>query len=721
MCLQHYVPSSRTQHYVPSTLCAFFKDTALCAFNTMCLPQGHSTVCLQHYVPSSRTQHYVPYSRTQHCVPSTLCAFFKDTALCAFLKDIALYAFLKDTALRAFNAVCLPQGHSTVCLQHYVPSSRTQHYMPSSRTQHYVPSSRIQHCVPSTLCAFLKDTALRAFLKDTALCAFLKDTTLSAQSCHVVSVPDLPAATELYNSNPCPLCGTEQGPVHNFDFSSVQTNVAGNMSASASFSSIYTGTRESNGVIRALLTDLYQITMAYAYWKSGKMNDKAVFDLCFRRNPFKGEFTLFAGLEECVKLLQNFHFSKSDIDYLMESVPCRLLVATNAMRFRIAAGPNKTLLEFGLRRAQGPDGGLSASRYCYLGGFDGTSNVLAGKMFGIPVRGTHAHAFVTSYRSLQEIRCPTLKHRDTGKEVDFVSLCLEWQAQLATMMPFLPDQVSKGELASFIAYAQAFPDCLLALIDTYDVLRSGLPNFCTVAMALNDLGYRAVGIRLDSGDLAYLSLVVRDIFRNVSTKFNLPWFENLTIVASNDINEDTIHSLNTQNHHIDSFGIGTHLVTCQKQPALGCVFKLVEVNNNATMKLSEDVEKVTLPGRKRAYRLYGADGTALVDLMIQIGEQEPTQGQRLLCRHPTQESKRAYVSPARIEMLHHEYWKEGKVVRDLPPLASLRTRAFKSLETVRQDHKRMLNPTPYKVSVTSNLYTFIHDLWLQSAPIGELA
>ncbi|KAL8610646.1 hypothetical protein ACOMHN_047215 [Nucella lapillus] len=551
------------------------------------------------------------------------------------------------------------------------------------------------------------------------------------------------------------------------------------MSASGSASSVYTGTRESNGVIQALLTDLYQITMAYAYWKSGKMNDKSVFDLCFRRNPFKGEFTLFAGLEECVKLLQNFRFSESDVEYLKKAmssgvdpeffvylsgltgdevslwavdegtvvfpkVPMVIvegplavvqlletpllnlvnyasLVATNAMRFRIAAGPQKTLLEFGLRRAQGPDGGLSASRYCYLGGFDGTSNVLAGKMFGIPVKGTHAHAFVTSFRSLEEIKCRTLKLKRADQNVDFVAACLEWQAKLSKIMSFLPDQVSEGELASFIAYAQAFPDSLLALIDTYDVLRSGMPNFCTVAMALNDLGYRPIGIRLDSGDLAYLSSVVRKIFSKVAHEFGLPWFEHLTIVASNDINEDTIHSLNTQNHDIDSFGIGTHLVTCQKQPALGCVFKLVEVNCNATMKLSEDVEKVTLPGRKRAYRLYGADGTALVDLMVQIGEIEPTQGQRLLCRHPTQESKRAYVCPARIEPLHHQYWKQGQVVRDLPPLACLRTRAMKSMETVRQDHKRMLNPTPYKVSVTSNLYTFIHDLWLQSAPIGELA
>ncbi|KAK7092048.1 nicotinate phosphoribosyltransferase-like [Littorina saxatilis] len=547
--------------------------------------------------------------------------------------------------------------------------------------------------------------------------------------------------------------------------------------SAASSTPVYTGTRESNGVIRALLTDLYQITMAYAYWKSDKMDDKSVFDLYFRRNPFKGEYTLFAGLEECVKLLQNFSFSESDINYLKTVMPVEQeffdylaglsakdvtllavdegtvvfpkvplltvegplavvqlletpllnlinyasLVATNAMRFRMAAGSSKSLLEFGLRRAQGPDGGLSASRYCYMGGFDGTSNALAGKMFGIPLRGTHAHAFVTSYSSLREIKSRKLKRKEGSEEVDFVDLCLKWQTQLASDMSFLADQVGEGELAAFIAYAQAFPDNMLALIDTYDVLRSGLPNFCTVAMALHELGYQARGIRLDSGDLAYLSSVVRAVFCKLAKQYQLAWFEKLTIVASNDINEDTILSLNTQGHDIDSFGIGTHLVTCQKQPALGCVFKLVEVNGQPTMKLSEDVEKVSIPGKKRAYRLFGADGTALVDLMLQMEEDVPSVGQRTLCRHPTQESKRAYVSPARIDLLHHEYWKNGKIMKELPPLGDLRKRAFESMQTLRQDHKRALNPTPYKVSVTSSLYTFIHDLWLQNAPIGELS
>ncbi|XP_041360491.1 nicotinate phosphoribosyltransferase-like isoform X2 [Gigantopelta aegis] len=541
----------------------------------------------------------------------------------------------------------------------------------------------------------------------------------------------------------------------------------------------YNGNGERNGVIRALLTDLYQITMAYAYWRSGKMNSVATFDLYFRKNPFSGEFTIFAGLEECMKFLENFHFTSCDIEYLKSVLPSSTepeffdylanlttndvtvhaieegtivfpkvpllivegplaivqlmetpllnlvnyasLVATNAMRFRLAAGPNKQLLEFGLRRAQGPDGGLSASRYCYLGGFDGTSNVLAGKMFGIPVRGTHAHAFVTSFATLSDIKDRTLKQKDGSRVVDFIDVCSKWCSKLAPVLGFLTDQVNEGELAAFVTYAQAFPNGLVALIDTYDVIRTGLPNFCIVAMALHELGYRAIGIRLDSGDLSYLSTTVRQTFKLVADTFNVPFFEKLMIVASNDINEETIHSLNQQGHEIDSFGIGTHLVTCQKQPALGCVFKLVDIDGKPRIKLSEDVEKVTLPGKKIAYRLYGNKGNALVDLIKKPEEQPPHVNERTLCRHPFQESKRAYVMPAKVEKLHKVFWDHGKLVQPLPSLSEMRMKAMESLKTIRQDHKRTLNPTPYKVSVSSNLYTFIHELWLESAPIGELS
>jgi nicotinate phosphoribosyltransferase len=164
-----------------------------------------------------------------------------------------------------------------------------------------------------------------------------------------------------------------------------------------------------------------------------------------------------------------------------------------------------------------------------------------------------------------------------------------------------------------------------------------VPNYCAVALALNELGYRATGVRLDSGDLAYLSVQVRGFFAHVAVAFAAEvgeWFAQTTIVASNDINEDILHSLNSQGHSIDAFGIGTHLVTCQKQPALGCVFKLVEVNGQPCIKLSEDVSKATFPGKKNAYRLYDKENCPLVDLLTKADEEEPRVGVAFLCRHP---------------------------------------------------------------------------------------
>ncbi|XP_014252638.1 nicotinate phosphoribosyltransferase isoform X7 [Cimex lectularius] len=534
-----------------------------------------------------------------------------------------------------------------------------------------------------------------------------------------------------------------------------------------------------NAVVQPLLTDLYQITMAYAYWKSGRVKDVAVFDLFFRQNPFQGEFTIFAGLEECLKFLQNFHYSDSDISYLRSTLPSSIeeefyvflqelnacnvvvnaieegsvtfprvplmrvegplivvqllettlltlvnfasLMTTNAARYRLAAGKKVRLLEFGLRRAQGPDGGLSASKYAYIGGFDGTSNVLAGKMYNIPVKGTHAHAYITSFSNFNDLQTRMLVDRNTGEERDLLQLATKWRVQLSELLDIMPDEVSDGELAALISFAIAFPDGFIALVDTYDVKRSGLINFCSVAMALNDLGYRAIGIRIDSGDLAYLSNKAREVFIKISHQYYLSWFADLQIMASNDINEDTILSLNDQNHKIDCFAIGTHLVTCQRQPALGCVYKLVEINGIPRIKLSQDVAKVTMPGRKDAYRLYGTDGHALIDLLQRSVESPPEVGVRVLCRHPFQESKRAYVIPTRVEPLYKEYWSNGKIRTPLPTLGEVRQRVQTSLQTLRQDHKRNLNPTPYKVAVSDDLYSFIHDLWLQNAPIGELS
>jgi nicotinate phosphoribosyltransferase len=523
----------------------------------------------------------------------------------------------------------------------------------------------------------------------------------------------------------------------------------------------------TSSFVGPLLTDYYQISMAYAYWHSNRHECHAVFDLFFRRNPFEGEFTVFSGLEEVVRFVSDFRFTPDDVAYIRSLMPgcepaffewlasidcsrvrihairegtvvfpripllivegplaiCQLLettlltlvnyaslVTTNAARFRIAAGPGKSLLEFGLRRAQGPDGGISASRYSYIGGFDATSNVLAGRLFGVPVRGTHAHAFVTAFTGLGDIETATIQDAQ-GRTADFVALVRECREELGFT------RTHEGELASFAAYAQAFPHMFLALVDTYDTLKSGVPNFLTVALALHRLGYSPVGIRLDSGDLAFLSRGARGMFREVSARVGVD-FGRMVISASNDINEETLLSLNQQGHEIDTFGVGTHLVTCQAQPALGCVYKMVELDGTPRIKLSQDVSKVTIPGKKEAYRLIGHDETPLLDLLIPAGEEPPRRGQRILCRHPFDEAKRAYVTPSNVIPLHEVVW-DGRGA-PLPTVAEIRARVADQIAAMRKDHIRALNPTPYKVSVSATLYEFIHGLWLQEAPITEI-
>ncbi|RCN28330.1 putative nicotinate phosphoribosyltransferase [Ancylostoma caninum] len=408
------------------------------------------------------------------------------------------------------------------------------------------------------------------------------------------------------------------------------------------------------------------------------------------------------------------------------------------------------MLEFGLRRAQGPNGGLTASKYCYIGGFDGTSNVLAGKLFGIPVKGTQAHSFVCSFSSANDLRIRSLKSRDGSTECDLYSLSEEKRRWIMEKVDWgvVESEVSEGELAAFVAYAIAFPSSNMSLIDTYDVLRSGVINFVAVTLALFDLGYKSAGCRIDSGDLSYLSKEVRARFGKVAELYvsaapvlilrpprtltcsrhpSLDWIQSLTIVASNDINEETIMSLNEQSHEIDAFGVGTHLVTCQKQPALGCVYKLVALSGHPKIKLSQEVSKITIPGRKKCFRLYGKTGYCILDLMTLSEEDEPKMNTQILCRHPfeartseeshqcfciaskscyvshflfqlLQESKRALVVASKVESLHQVFWTDGAIAQELPSINAIRDRVSQSLRTLRKDHRRSLNPTPYKVS-----------------------
>ncbi len=584
--------------------------------------------------------------------------------------------------------------------------------------------------------------------------------------------------------------------------------------------------RPTNGFVGPMLTDLYQLTMAYGYWKNGKHRDKAVFDLFFRKNPFGGEFTIFAGLEEVIRSLHAFAFKDEDIAYLrkgsfmekaelqrsfeiglkngfiretprgveeyrfdrwgsgvweptrypeedltiaapmagcdpaffdwLKSIDCSelkisaapegaivfpriplirvegplavaqmqettflnltnfpSLIATNAARFKMAAGPDKELVEFGLRRAQGPDGGVSASRYAFIGGFSGTSNVRAGQLFGLQTKGTMAHSYVSSFSGLDEIADPNLKGPD-GKERNFVDLVLAYRRRLNYL------QTNEGELAAFISYASAFPNTFLALVDTYNTLQSGLPNFVCVALALIDVGYKPLGIRLDSGDLSYFSRESRRTFREIGEKFSIGFFAGLKIMASNDINESILLSLAQQGHEIDLFGIGTHLVTCQAQPSLGCVYKLVALNGHPRMKLSDAVEKMTIPGRKEVYRLVGENMHPLLDLMTEAGKPAPRIGERILCRHPFNEAKRAYVIPRNVIPLLKCVW-DGRQTHAFPSLDTVREYVMNQISVMRPDHLRSINPTPYKVSVNEEIYRSIHELWMREAPISEIS
>ncbi|MBP1733846.1 MAG: nicotinate phosphoribosyltransferase 2 [Deltaproteobacteria bacterium] len=579
-----------------------------------------------------------------------------------------------------------------------------------------------------------------------------------------------------------------------------------------------------NPIVDSLLTDKYQLTMSYSYWKSQKHNQEAVFDLFFRRNPFGGEFTVFAGLEEVLKYIINFRFDERKIEFLkdgrlvpkedlqaefeyglssgyiretaggyeelklgrsgndywektkyptkdvyidppldgcdsrffdwLKSIDCSTiklysfpegtivfprepvirvegpiaiaqllettllnltnfpsLISTNAARHRLAAGFNKTMIEFGLRRAQGPDGALSASHYIYNSGFDGTSNMKAGEIFGIPMMGTHAHSLVQSFKGLDDLTDRDLVGKD-GKVHDFISLVLKIRNEFGF------NETNEGELAAFIAYAQAFPGNFLALVDTYDTLKSGVPNFLCVAVALMRLGYTPIGIRLDSGDLAYLSRESRKMFKRAGKKLaiDVSFFR---ITASNDINEDVIVALEKQGHEIDAFGIGTHLVTCQAQPALGFVYKLVMIMDNPRIKLSQDVGKVTIPAKKEVYRLIGNENKPIIDLMIQVGETPPKVGERIFCRHPFEEAKRVNVIPKQIIPLHKLVW-DGKMKYPPARNSEIRNYVIQQLTNFRSDHLRHLNPTPYKVAVSQGLYEYIHGLWMKEAPITTL-
>ncbi|KAM7387772.1 hypothetical protein PAMP_023989 [Pampus punctatissimus] len=518
-----------------------------------------------------------------------------------------------------------------------------------------------------------------------------------------------------------------------------------------------------------LLTDLYQFTMAYAYWRAGRHQEAAVFELFFRDNPFSGGFSLFAGLHDCLLFLRSFHFTDEDVEFLrsvlppatdpaffqflrsldcsgvtLRSVPegtvvfarvplmevagplavvqlletsllCLVnyssLVCSNAARFRLAAGPRRKLLEMGLRRAQGPDGGLTASRYTHIGGFDLTSNVQAGFLFGIPVAGTMAHSYVTSFNSLEEVWPQTLVALNGEPDaVDFISLTKGWLGRVCELLEAEPRKIREGELAAFLSYAIAYPQNFLPVIDSYSVSCSGVLNFCAVALALCELGYRPVGVRLDSGDLCRQSVDVRRVFRLCSEHFSIVTFDSLIIVGTNNISEQSMSELNKKDNEIDVVGVGTHLVTCTKQPSLGCVYKLVEVRGRPRMKISEDPEKSTVPGRKAVYRLVDTEGHPFLDLVSLAVEPAPEAGLPLSCYPLGCDDSSVSVTPAQVTCLRQEAFSKGQVTHPLCSTAETRAKVQSSLQTLHPRHKRLQEPDSYTVALSERLHSLVTEI-----------
>ncbi len=471
----------------------------------------------------------------------------------------------------------------------------------------------------------------------------------------------------------------------------------------------------------SLLTDLYQLTMAYGYWKSKTAEKEAVFNLYFRKNPFQGGFAIACGLANVIGYIENFGFSKKDLRYLstmtgndnqplfeddfldylanlkltcnIEAIPegtvvfpneplvqvrgpilqCQLLetpllnlinfeslIATKAARLRLVADTD-TLLEFGLRRAQGVDGGMTASRAAYIGGCDATSNVLAGKLYGIPVRGTHAHSWVMSFDNEQQ---------------------------------------------AFDAYANALPNNVTLLVDTYDTLQ-GVRHAIETGRRLEQRGHKLAGIRLDSGDLAYLSIEARKLLDDAG-------FEHTAIVASNDLDETIISSLKQQGAKINVWGVGTKLVTAYDQPALGGVYKLAALRHDESnaweykMKLSEQAIKISTPGIQQVRRFRDERGF-LADMIFDPemdGQDKPA-----TMIDPLDFTKRRRFGAGQPhEDLLVPVFQAGTCVYNLPDIHATRARVQAQLACLHPGVKRFVNPHTYPVGLEKHLHELKTDL-----------
>ncbi|MBR3295286.1 MAG: nicotinate phosphoribosyltransferase [Clostridia bacterium] len=459
-----------------------------------------------------------------------------------------------------------------------------------------------------------------------------------------------------------------------------------------------------------MMTDLYELTMMYGYFKEGKHNDKAVFDLFFRRQVGHSAYAIMAGLEQVIDYINDIHFSEDDIAYLrslglfgedfldylkdfrfhgelyaategsivfpgepivrvkagiaeaqllettmLNIINHQTLIATKASRI-CAAAKGGTVMEFGLRRAQGPDAGTLGARAAIIGGCASTSNVLAAQMFGATPSGTHAHSWIMSFES---------------------------------------------ELEAFRSYAKVFPDACVLLVDTYDVLNSGIPNAITVFNELREQGHEPIGIRIDSGDLAYLSKKARKMLDEAG-------YENAKIVASGDLDENLLLDLYLQGAKIDSWGIGTKLITSEDYPALGGVYKLSAIEIGGKMyprlKLSENVWKITNPGYKKVKRIYSKfEHKAIADL-IMLDEEELDETKPLTIFNPNAVWEHMTIENFYTEDVLKPIFIDGKQVYEKPTLAEIRKHAEDEMDTLWDEYKRFTNPHVYKVDLSQKLY-----------------
>lgn len=461
----------------------------------------------------------------------------------------------------------------------------------------------------------------------------------------------------------------------------------------------------------SMMMDLYEMTMANGYFKDDGANDPVTFDVFYRKNPDNAGFAIFAGLEQVLDYLENLHFDEADIAYLrslnsysedflawladyrfhgavtampegsvmypnepiltvcaplidaqlvetaiLTQINHQSLIATKTNRIVKSAG-GRTVADFGARRAHNVDAAVYGARAAYIGGAVGTATVLAGKMFGIPVSGTMAHSWIMYY---------------------------------------------DDEYAAFKRFAELYPDNSVLLVDTYDVLESGVPNAIRTANeVLIPMGKRLKGIRLDSGDLAYLSKSARRMLDKAG-------LADCKIIASNSLDEFTIRSILEQGGCIDSFGVGERLITAKSDPVFGAVYKLVAVHKDKVccpkIKVSETFEKITNPGRKRIWRVYNKNGYAVADL-ITMADEVPDFSSEYSYIDPQKPWKSAAFSDCTVREMQETVMKNGKRVKPSPSLENIRNYVKQQLETeVWPEEQRFENPHIHYLDMSPEYY-----------------